>query len=62
MAVTSMGRNLLHILAQNGNMELFNMMLSILKSKDMLHRLVDIKDRYNGADLCFLIRGRDRGR
>ena len=62
MAVTSMGRNVLHIIAENGNMELLNMVLSIVKSRDMLHRLLNVQDRYNGVDLCFLIRGRDKGR
>ena len=59
---TKMRRNVLHIVAEEGSLEIMAWLLMLLEEKDLLRTLIDVQDRYNGVDLCFLIRGRDKGR
>ena len=59
---TKMGRNVLHIIAEEGSAETMQWMITVLKNLNILGDMLDTKDRYNGVDLCFLIKGRDKGR
>ena len=60
--VTCSLRNMLHIVAESGSLGIFNLLIEELEKKNLLEKMLNEQDRYNGVDLCFLIRGRDRGR
>ena len=51
----------MHIIAEEGNVETMEWLMSVLE-EDVKKSLIDAQDRYNGVDLCFLIRGRDKRR
>lgn len=59
---TATERNLLHLVAESGSVSLAKDFIKLLKADTSFKKIINQKDRYHGADLCFLIRGRDRGR
>lgn len=62
MRLTCSRRNLLHIAADSGNLDILSTVIQVYRSRKILDKMINSKDRYNGVELCFLIRGRDNGR
>ena len=59
-AVSSSNRNIFHMIAENGNLELANCIIRALDSTNDVTQMLNQRDRYAGTDLCFLIRGTDK--
>lgn len=60
--LTRSNQNILHLAANNGNIDLWKKVVAECKRVGVLDQMVNAKDRYNGVEICFLIRGTDRGR
>jgi len=55
-------RNTLHILADQGYIQVMSVVLEKAREQGLLRELVTAQDKYVGGELCFLIRGKDKGR
>jgi len=56
-------RNVLHVAASGATKEVMVFLINELKLKGVnVKELLDARDKYVGAELCFLVQGKDRGR
>ena len=49
----------LHMASENGQLEIVQAVLE--KYADHVEQMINAHDCYTGAELCFLIRGKDKG-
>ena len=54
-------RNVLHLVAESNQADSCQFLLNTLKERNILHKLLDDRDMYNGRDQLLVVRGRDRG-
>ena len=59
---TKIGTNVLHETAESGNTKIFDILLPHLQQSNILDAMINHRHKFHGNDLCFILRGRDRGR
>ena len=54
-------RNVLHLAVDGGNSEVVDLLVARARARGALQGIINSQDKYVGDELCFLIRGKDKG-